>query len=152
MIDEKKAVLATRAEEESIGRKLMVWLNTYQPVKELTYNGQIDYETLPADTVCMAMSTIQGAYITRRYIGGGHQAEYQFKIIYRVKAATGPKKLDADIALDAYGDWASTNKPDLGVGISNAKVQPMSRSALFAAYDNGDEDHQILMKLTYEVI
>jgi len=31
-------------------------------------------------------------------------------------------------------------------------VEPTTRSSLFAAYDNGDEDHQIFMRLIYEVI
>ena len=43
-------------------------------------------------------------------------------------------------------------KLDLGEGINALKVEATTRASLFAMYENGDEDHQILMKLTYEVI
>lgn len=129
----------------------MVWVNKFPGIPTNIANGIIEYESLKADAVCMALSTIQGTYITRRYITGGHQAEYQFKLIYRVKPKSSAQKLDADEVLDTFGDWAMTQKPDLGDGINVLHIEPTTRSALFAAYDNGDEDHQILMKLTYEV-
>ena len=62
----KKAVSA--AEEDQVSRKLLVWLNTYA---ELPVDI-IRFEFLPADTSAMAMSTIQAAYIVRRYITGGY--------------------------------------------------------------------------------
>lgn len=129
----------------------MVWLNTYP---DLPMNIDIiHYEQLPADTECMAMSAIQGAYITNRYITGGHKAEYQFKIIYRLKPGNSDvARLEADAMLDRLADWAMRNKPYLGDGISSARVVANTRSAVFAAYEDGDEDHQILMTLTYEVI
>lgn len=152
MISEKPVILAARAEEEQIGRQLMVWVNKFPGTPSNIANGIIEYESLKADTVCMALSAIQGTYITRRFITGGHQAEYQFKLIYRVKPKSSAQKLDTDEVLDTFGDWAMTQKPNLGDGINVLRIEPTTRSALFAAYDNGDEDHQILMKLTYEVI
>lgn len=101
----------------------------------------------------MAVSAIQGASITARYITGGHRGEYQYKVIYRIKPGNSmDKRLKADELLNRLGDWATQNKPNLGEGITVIRNAPTSRSALFAAYDNGDEDHQILMTLTYEVI
>lgn len=44
------------------------------------------------------------------------------------------------------------NYPSLGDGMRVRSVEASSRAALFARYDDGTEDHQILMKLTYEVI
>ena len=32
------------------------------------------------------------------------------------------------------------------------RIEATTRSSLFAIYENGDEDHQILMRLIYEVI
>lgn len=58
----------------------------------------------------------------------------------------------ADELLDSIGNWALDQNPNLGAGINVIRIEPTTRSALFAAYENGDEDHQILMKLTYEVI
>ena len=142
----KKAVSA--AEEDQVSRKLLVWLNTYA---ELPVDI-IRFEFLPADTSAMAMSTIQAAYIVRRYITGGYVAEYQVKIIYRVKPGnSNDKRLKADELLNAIGDWATGKRPDIGTGKRVVSLEPTTRSSLFAVYENGDEDHQILMKMNYEV-
>jgi len=100
----------------------------------------------------MALSTIQGTYITQQYIIGGYQAEYQFKIIYRIKpGSSNDKRLQADEMLNHFGDWARTQHPDLGDGINALKVEPTTQSSKFAAYEDGYEDYQILMRLAYEV-
>ena len=146
MAQVKKAVSA--AEEYQVSRKLLVWLNTY-PEKPVDL---IRFEFLPADTTAMAMSTIQPAYILKKYILGGYKAEYQFKLIYRIKPGnSNDKRLKADELLDALGDWTIGQRPDIGEGKTVVSVEPTTRSSLFAVYENGDEDHQILMKLTYEV-
>ena len=142
----KKAVSA--AEGDQVSRKLLVWLNTYA---ELPVDI-IRFEFLSADTSAMAMSTIQAAYIVRRYITGGYVAEYQFKIIYRVKPGnSNDKRLKAEELLNAIGDWATGKRPDIGTGKRVVSLEPTTRSSLFAVYENGDEDHQILMKMNYEV-
>ena len=146
MAQVKKAVSA--AEEYQVSRKLLVWLNTY-PEKPVDL---IRFEFLPADTTAMAMSTIQAAYILQKYILGGYKTEYQFKLIYRIKPGnSNDKRLKADELLDALGDWTIGQRPDIGEGKTVVSVEPTTRSSLFAVYENGDEDHQILMKLTYEV-
>ena len=146
MAQVKKAVSA--AEEYQVSRKLLVWLNTY-PEKPVDL---IRFEFLPADTTAMAMSTIQAAYILQKYILGGYKAEYQFKLIYRIKPGnSNDRRLKADELLDALGDWTIGQRPDIGEGKTVVSVEPTTRSSLFAVYENGDEDHQILMKLTYEV-
>lgn len=142
----KKTVSA--AEEDQVSRKLLVWLNTFpeRPV------DLIRFEFLPADTEAMAMSTIQAAYIVSKYILGGHLAEYQFKVIYRVKPGNSiDKRLKADELLNALGDWTVGQRPDIGDGKRVVSIEPTTRSSLFAVYENGDEDHQILMKMNYEV-
>ena len=113
----------------------------------------IRFEFLPANTAAMALSTIQAAYIVKKYILGGYQAEYQFKVIYRVKPGnSNDKRLKADEVLNALGDWAeSETPPDIGEGRRAIRIEPTTRSSLFAMYENGDEDHQILMKMNYEV-
>ena len=83
---------------------------------------------------------------------GGYQAEYQFKIIYRIKpGSSNDKRLQADEMLNHFGDWARTQHPDLGDGINALKVEPTTQSSKFAAYEDGYEDYQILMRLAYEV-
>ena len=146
---EQSKITIPAAEEDQISRKMLVWLNTF-PQKPVDL---IRFEFLPADSATMAMSTIQAAYIVKKYILGGYQAEYQFKVIYRIKPGnSNDKRLKADELLNALGDWALTQTPDIGTGRRVIRVEPTTRSSLFAMYDNGDEDHQILMKMNYEVI
>ena len=104
------------------------------------------------EETAMALSTIQGTYITKQYILGGYQAEYQFKLIYRIKPGnSNDRRLEADELLNHFGDWARKNLPDLGDGVRALKVEPTTQSSKFASYEGGIEDYQILMKLTYEV-
>lgn len=153
MTNDKPKKLVSAAEEDKISRAMLVWLNTW-PDKPVDL---IRYEFLPADVGTngeMALSTIQSTYIVRRYIYGGYRAEYQFKIIFRLKAGTSTdKRLKADELLNSLGDWVMEQPhPDIGEGRHIVRIEPTTRSSLFALYDNGEEDHQILMKMNYEVI
>jgi hypothetical protein len=151
--------LVAAEEEDKISRNVLIWLNTFPGIPDEVLSGNpvtpISFEFLRDNVPGMALSTIQAPYITRRYILGGYEAEYQFKIICRVipgNTASTDKRLKADELLDRLGDWAQRSKPDLGEGIRALRVEPTTRSSKFAEYQNGDEDHQILMKMTYEVI
>jgi hypothetical protein len=144
----KTVRLVSQAEEDQISRSIMAWAQTFpeRPV------GMIDYEYLPASSPAMAVSLIQGTAITKRYLLGGHQAEYQYKLIYRIKPGTSPdKRLTADEVLNRFGEWARENPPKLE-DINIIRMEPTTRAALFARYEDDTEDHQILMRLTYEVI
>lgn len=153
MASNKPRSLAAAEEVDKISRSMLVWANTFpdKPVTVIKYEF-LDVDEITGDETGMALSTIQGTYITRRYIVGGYQAEYQFKIIYRIKPGnSNDKRLQADEMLNRFGDWARTQKPDLGDGINALKVEPTTQSSKFAAYEDGYEDYQILMRLTYEV-
>lgn len=158
LTNEKPLPLVAAEEEDKISRNVLIWLNTFPDIPDSVLAGNpmtpINFEFLTDNRPCMALSTIQSPYILDRYILGGYKAEYQFKVIYRIipGATSSPdKRLKADELLDRLGDWVSRGKPDLGPGIRALKVEATTRSSLFAMYENGDEDHQILMKLTYEV-
>lgn len=151
--NEKKRTLVAAEEVDKISRSMLVWANTFpdKPVTIIKYEF-LDIDEASGDDAAMALSTIQGTYITRQYIIGGYQAEYQFKIIYRIKPGTSnDKRLQADEMLNRFGDWARTQRPDLGDGINALRVEPTTQSSKFAAYEDGYEDYQILMRLTYEV-
>lgn len=143
---EKQKRLVSAEEEQDISRKMMIWANSFSD--DDIPAATINYEFLAADSASMALSTIQGAYITRKFILGGHEAEYQFKIIARIKPGnSNDKRLKCDAMLNRFGDWAMQNPPDLGDGMRVRRMEAVSRSALFARYEDGTEDHQILMKL-----
>ena len=137
--------------EARITRGVMIWLNSFPELPEAV--DAIRYERLWDDSECMAVSAVQGERITHRYIGGGYEAEYSFKLIYRLKPGAGSgARLDADELLERLGSWAGKNRPELGTGIRVRRVEPITRAAVTAAYDNGDEDHQITIKIMYEAV
>ena len=148
-MNEQPRILAAAEEEQAISRSMMAWINTYPELPV----SIINFEQLRPDAASMALSVIQAAAILRRYITGGHEGEYQFKLIYRIKPGTSnDARLTADELLNAIGDWAAENYPSLGDNIRVRKVEATTRSTLFAVYENGDEDHQILFRMIYEVI
>lgn len=150
-MDSKQKKLVSVEEEQDISRKMMIWANSFSD--DDMPAATINYEFLAADTAGMALSVIQGAYITRKYLLGGHEAEYQFKIIARIFPGTSnDKRLKADAVLNRFGDWAMQNYPSLGDGIRVRRMETASRATMFARYEGGAEDHHILMKMTYEVI
>lgn len=151
MDSEKQKKLVSAEEEQDISRKMMVWANSF--TDEDMPTATINYEFMPADSTGMALSLIQGTYITRKYIMGGHEAEYQFKLIARIiPGSSNDKRLRVDAMLNRFGDWAAKNYPSLGDGVRVRRMESASRAAMFARYEDGSEDHQILMKMTYEVI
>ena len=93
---EKPRILAAAEEVDKISRSMLVWVNTFpeKPVEIIKYEF---LETEQGEETAMALSTIQGTYITKRFILGGYQAEYQFKLIYRIKPGrSNDKRLEAD--------------------------------------------------------
>lgn len=132
-----------------VARAVRAWLNGY-PDKPL---NKLDFEWL-GESKGLCTSTIQSAFKTRQYIGGGYQAQYQFKIIYRTIATSADERLSADEAIDLYGEWAETHISGLTISdnIRIVRIKRDTSSSLFARYEGDVEDHQILMTLTYEVI
>ena len=146
MDNNKPKVLVS--DDESIARYVRNWLNTYdgKPQSLDTY-----YEYLNK-TKGLAVSTIQAAYKVKQYITGGYMAQYQFEILYRLIASNDEERLAADEMLNAFGEWAETNIPELPDGVTRWKVRRDTNASLLVRYDNNAEDHTIQMTLTYEVI
>ena len=151
--ENKHVLLVGKSEEDHVSRNMVIWANTFPLLPDdLSGDLAINFEYLAADVPCMALSTIQGTNITKQYILGGYQAEYQFKNIYRLKPGKSiDKRLKADELLDRFGDWARTQIPHIGDNMRVIRIDASTRSSLFAMYENGDEDHQIMLKMTYEV-
>lgn len=147
--EQPKSFVST-TEGQRVSRGLLGWLNQYSDFPSGI--RMIDFEYLDSDKPCIALSTIQGPYITKQYMGGDYMAEYQFKIIYRAQPGdSNNNRLKMDEDLDALGDWAmhKKEKPDIGTYKQVRKIICNARAALFGRYENGDEDHQILMTMSY---
>lgn len=148
MTDKKPIVYTTPQETEEVARNVLIWLSAFPglPVDIVRPEPML----IPGQSG-MELTVLQGN-ITRRYITGGYEAEFQFGVIYRVQPKSPDARLNAVEDLNALGHYCVNTKPNLGNGISVLKCEVTSQGALFATYDNNDEDYQILMKLTYEVI
>ena len=140
------------SERAQIDRSVLAWLNTYPDIPEDVDMVKTEAQ-LGVNQPGMAVSSITSAYISKSYILGGYQAEYQFTLIYRIKPGNSmDKSLTANETLNRIGDWSRQNKPDLGHGIRVLKVEPISIARTYAQYEDGDEDHHIPIKIIYEVI
>lgn len=148
MSSESKPVqFAEPAEQDNIDRALLIWANTWE-------DRPVDFidNFLGTTTPAMAIQTIQAASILSRYIVGGYKAEYPFSVTYRIQPGANDldARLTAQESLNAFGAWAYEQKPDIGDGLTVLRMEPTTRAVLLAAYDDGDQDYQILMKMTYE--
>lgn len=143
---EPTVTLVSAAERDQIARSVRTWLNTYtgKPCA-------VDFEYL-GECEGLALSTVQAAYKTAQYIDGSYQAQYQFALIYRSIPSTTEERIAMDEALNAYGAWAEDMTGLTLTGTQQAlKVTRNTPSALSFRYENGVEDHQILLTLLYEV-
>lgn len=141
--------LVSYQEGDHISRELLIWANTFpeKPVDVITFEFS-DIE--PGYESAMLLSNIQSPHILEPYLRNSYKAEYQFKIVYRIKpGVSNDKRLKADELLNQFGDWAATQKPNLGEDIQTIRVEQTTLASKFAAYEDGYEDYQILMKLTY---
>lgn len=144
----KSKYLVPGDEEQQVGRSLLRWLRTCPSIPV-----EIEFEHLPDDTLGMMLSNIQAAYKLEQYIDGGYLAQYQFRLVYRSQPNDNNSRLAADEILNAVGAWAerAENRPEIS-GVLVHRVQRDSGAALYATYEDGSRDHQILMSLIYEVI
>lgn len=143
--------LVSASEENRIARTVLLWLNECPLLPE----GAIRYENLRAGVPGMAMVLDRVTYISKRYILGGYLARFHFSLLYRIQPGdSGDKRLRADEALNAIGDWACAPEhlPDLGENCRAKMINTLYRSIVDAAWENGDEDHIITFTFIYEVI
>lgn len=144
----KPLTIAAPSVTDDLTRQVLIWLSAYPdlPVEIIKPEPML----APGEDG-MEITVIQNA-ITRRYIIGGYQGEYQFGIFYRLANPTGMSaRLNAMKKLNNLGDYAITTSPNWE-NLRFIKCEVTDHAKLYAPYENGDEDYQILMKLTYEVI
>ncbi len=133
-------------ESEQITRAVRTWLNLY-PEKPMR---MVDVEFL-GETSGLALSTVQAAYKTRRYIYGGYQAQYQFSILYQSIPTTANERLEMDEVLNNYAAWVEASKPVMPDNCRFIRCTRNTNAALLGRDADGSEVHQILFTLLYEV-
>lgn len=146
---DKQVEFVSAIEEDDVSRDMLSWLNTFPDIPISIV--RLDYEYLSSEKVCMALSLVQSTYVVERFINGSYTAEYQFKIVYRAKPDTPDARLKMDQLLNDLGTWASGQAPAIGEGLEIQELEQTTRASLFARMENGWEDHQIFMRMTYHV-
>ncbi len=152
MSTEKKTYsLASSGEKEDLDRLMLAWANKFpdMPADVML----IKYEYFGAKTVSMALSSVQGAVITKKYICGGYQAQYSFEVHYQIAppSASDDKRLKAVEVLNGFADWAQTQRPDIGEGRRALRVEATALASYLGATSDQYEDYYVPLKLTYEV-
>lgn len=137
-----------RAGEERIGEQMMIWVNSFPQAPAGLREGAILYGRLPQDAPGMALIPVPGGK-TARDILGGREAEFRFRIEYRVRPEDSRARLEADRLLDSLAAWAEEQRPPLGGGLEARKIRKLSRAALLRVHAGGEEDHGILLGLQY---
>ena len=133
-------------ESEQVARAVRAWLDRYtQKPSEL-----VDVEFL-GETSGLAISTVQAAYKSKRYIYGGYLAQYQFSILYALIPQMANERLEADEVLNNYAAWVEATQPELPEQCRFIRCTRNTNAALIGRHENGAEVHQILFTLLYEV-
>lgn len=151
LLKEKQITLASGSEKEDIDRLMLIWANQFPDIPDNI--PVIKYEYFAAKTVGMALSSVQGAVITARYICGGYMAEYDFELRYQIEptSSSDDKRLRAVELLNSFADWAQNNKPDIGA----RQVVSLRQTALASFIGQTEDRYEVFtlpMKLIYEVI
>lgn len=145
----KAPALVSSQEEQQVARIVLQHINTCPSLPA----GAVRYEHLGAGDHAMAFHTEQSAFKIERYIAGGYRAELRFSLYYRIQPGdSGLARIEADEALGVIGDWLFENPPVLGGRLHTVRLEITRRAAAKTAWDNGDEDHTILLRLLYDFI
>ena len=148
---EKPVTLAASSEKKDLDRLVLIWANTFPEIPDNI--SFIKYEYFSAKTVGMAISSVQGARITNRFIYGGYRAEYSFEVHYQIAppGTDDDKRLKAVEKLNSFAAWACENRPDIGEGRHARRIEVTSFASYLGATDDQYEDYVVPLKLTYEV-
>ena len=123
---EKPVMLASSSEKADLDRLMLIWANRFPGIPENV--DLIKYEYFAAKTAGMALSSVQGAVITKKYICGGYQSEYSFEIHYQIAppGKSDDTRLKAVEVLNKFADWAQMQRPDIGEGRRALRVETLS--------------------------
>ncbi len=137
------------AESVRAARALLKWFNSCGLLPKCV--GRIEAEYLSSYT-SMGLFSAAAPVKTKSFISGAYEAQFQFSLQYRTAAASSEDRLNALDTLSAIAAWAeqSQSLPKMGRGLRAIQVERSSPAVLAARYDDGSEDYQILMVLSYQ--
>lgn len=144
MADNKPKELVPVRERAEVARAVCEWLNTFPEIP-----SRVNFDYLGESGI--AVSTEQSAYKSRQFIDGSYEAQYLFQVIYRDAPTSDDARLKMDELLTGVAEWIESSLPALGGRMTAQKAVCTSSPALSARYDDGVEDHQLAVTLTYEV-
>ena len=151
MTSEKTYSLTSSSEKADLDRLMFEWANQFPNIPDNVL--LIKYEYFASKTVGMALSSVQGAVITKKYITGGYQAEYSFEIHYQIAPplASDDKRLKAVEVLNQFADWAQSQRPAIGEDRRAIQIEATAFASYLGVTDDQYEDYYVPLKLTYEV-
>lgn len=137
------------ASTEQAQHAIMLWLASC-PV--LPSGVPLSFEDLPENDAGLCVTSNQGAFYSRRYITGGYEAAYDWRILYRVLPSDGEDALDAIGELNCISAWCeqAASLPVIP-GATVRKIERTSDVAVTAVYDDGCRDYAAGFRMTWEV-
>ncbi|MBS1474008.1 MAG: hypothetical protein HP058_03710 [Massilimaliae sp.] len=153
-MEEKEFRYVSGSEQDQVPRALLDWLNEYQNFSNRVRAIEKEYLS---NSTSMGLFTTVSAYKTAEYISGAYEAQYQFAIQYRISTSNTNQRLGAEESLNDIAAWAERRfgllgeAPYLGQGKKVTSIERSSPAVMISRYDDGNEDYQILMVMTYEV-
>ena len=135
---------------EAVGvqRAVHTWLNT---CTELPTGMGVSFEDLAENAAGYAMASVQSPAYAARYILGGYQGEYRFRVIARALPSDGGDMLDAVEGLAKIAGWCESADPPTLDGAVNTHIKRNTDAAAIAAYDDGCIDYAVELTFTWEV-
>lgn len=146
---ERERNTVSGTEQAQVARALLAWLNDCGPLPSRV--ERIEAEYLSSCT-SMGLFAAAAPFKTREFINGSYEAQFQFSLQYRTAPACSEDRLAAMEALNTLAERAESGAlPELGGGMGAVCVERSSPAVIAARYEDGSEDYQILMALTYQV-
>lgn len=136
-------------EEGKIKRAVQMWLNSCDclPLPKLNYNYH-------GENIGLFLVPLQAPYITRRYILGGYEAQYQFSVDLLLPAGNDDERMTADEELESVATWAEQNFSAMETEDGSIRMRKLNRDTPAVPLDmlqSGAEIHSINFTLFYEV-
>lgn len=134
---------------EQVQAAILDWL---ADCPALPSGAPLSFEDLPEDGPGLTVNSSQGAFYARRYITGGYEARYDWRLIYRVQPLDGDEALAAIHDLNTVAAWCEQAAVlPVIAGATIRKIERTSDVAVTAVYEDGTRDYAVSLSITWEV-